>query len=112
MTRLDRARQFAPFDAMKGLQEALRDREERHLREPKREITEEQMEEISRTLSRIDRPTPVRVEHYYNFHNVTSTGMVTAISIPHRFIKLGEQRIYFEDIYRIDIVDVPTGRQF
>ena len=41
MTRAERAKLFAPFDAMKGLQEALRDREERHLRVEKHEISEE-----------------------------------------------------------------------
>ena len=41
MTRAERAKQFAPFDAMKGLNEALRDREERHMRVDKHEISEE-----------------------------------------------------------------------
>ena len=41
MTRAERAKLFAPFDAMKGLQEALRDREERHLRVEKHEISED-----------------------------------------------------------------------
>ena len=43
MMREERAKQFAPFDAMKGLQEALRDREERHSRVEKLEISEEQI---------------------------------------------------------------------
>ena len=41
MTQAERAKQFAPFDAMKGLQEALRDREERHARVERHEISEE-----------------------------------------------------------------------
>ena len=44
MMREERAKQFAPFDAMKGLQEALRDREERHSRVGRHDISEEQME--------------------------------------------------------------------
>ena len=44
MTTAERAKQFAPFDAMKGLQEALRDREERHSRVERHEISEEQQE--------------------------------------------------------------------
>lgn len=42
MTRAERAKIFSPFDAMKGLQEALRDREERHLRVERLDISEEQ----------------------------------------------------------------------
>lgn len=41
MTRAERAKIFSPFDAMKGLQEALRDREERHLRVERHDISEE-----------------------------------------------------------------------
>ena len=41
MTRQERAKQFMPFDAMKGLQEALRDREERHSRVERHGISDE-----------------------------------------------------------------------
>ena len=46
MTRAERAKIFSPFDAMKGLQEALRDREERHLRVERHDISEEQAQEL------------------------------------------------------------------
>ena len=55
MTRQERAKQFAPFDAMKGLQEALRDREERHGRVSKREISEESEMNISYVLKKLCR---------------------------------------------------------
>lgn len=41
MTRQQRAKQFMPFDAMKGLKEALAEREERHSRVEKRELSED-----------------------------------------------------------------------
>ena len=41
MTRQERAKQFMPFDAMKGLQAALRDREERHSRVDRRVLSDE-----------------------------------------------------------------------
>ena len=50
LTREERAKLFAPFDAMKGLKEALRDREERHSRVARHEISEEQAEENSRVI--------------------------------------------------------------
>ena len=62
MTQAERAKQFAPFDAMKGLQEALRDREERHARVERHDISEEQIEKNSEVLSRITKGTRVRVE--------------------------------------------------
>ena len=42
----DRARQFLPFDALKGLQEELRIREERRTRIEKKALSEEQIERI------------------------------------------------------------------
>ena len=53
MTTAERAKQFAPFDAMKGLQEALRDREERHSRVQRHDISEEQMERNSEIFAKL-----------------------------------------------------------
>ena len=41
MNKADRAAQFQPFDALKGLQEELRMREERRNRVAKKEVSEE-----------------------------------------------------------------------
>ena len=41
MTRADRAKQFLPFDALKGLHEELEAREEKMSRVPKHSMTEE-----------------------------------------------------------------------
>ena len=64
MTQAERAKQFAPFDAMKGLQEALRDREERHARVERHDISEEQIEKNSEVHSQVSRGTRVRIECY------------------------------------------------
>ena len=42
MNREDRAKQFMALDALKGLREELKKREEQYLRERKKELTEEQ----------------------------------------------------------------------
>ena len=53
VNREDRAKQFAPFDALKGLQEELRKREERLTRIQKRELSEETQAEIGKELIKI-----------------------------------------------------------
>ena len=55
MIREERAKQFMPFDAMKGLQEALRDREERHARVERTEISEEKTDANSAVLLKIEK---------------------------------------------------------
>ena len=105
MTRQQRAKQFQPFDAMKGLQEALRDREERHCREERREISEEAQEANSAVLARLRRGSVVHIEYYRAFHDVEKTAAVSAVSIPFRWLLLGEEKVFFDDIYAVEIVD-------
>lgn len=107
MTREERAKQFAPFDAMKGLQEALRDREERHTRVERHEISEEQMEKNSEVFSCLTKGTKVKIECYYAFHDVTSTGTVTGMNAIYRYLKLGSEKFSFRDIYSIEILELP-----
>lgn len=103
MTREQRAKQFMPFDAMKGLQEALRDREERHSRVERREISEEAREANSAVLRKLSNGTQVTVTYYRHFHETTRTGTVTAINSACRFLRLDDEKIFFEDIYALTL---------
>lgn len=105
MTREQRAKQFMPFDAMKGLQEALRDREERHTRVEKHDISEEDQEANSIVLSKISNGTKVKINYYCHFHDVVRSGTITGISYAYRFLKMDEEKIFFDDIYTIMIID-------
>ena len=105
MTRAERAKQFAPFDAMKGLQEALRDREERRSRTERREISEEVAERNSRILLKLERGMKAEIFCYAAFHDVVKCGTVTDICIPYHYLKLNDEKIWFEDVYTIKIVD-------
>lgn len=105
MTRAERAKQFAPFDAMKGLQEALRDREEKHLRVERHEISEEMAEHNSKVILKLVRGMRVEIYCYSAFHDVTKRGTITDIDITFRNLKLGDERIWFDDIYTIRITE-------
>ena len=95
-----------PFDAMKGLQEALRDREERHSRVEKHDISEEQMERNSRLLERLERGVKIRLDCHHAFHDICIEGRVTEISRILKYLRLDEEKIYFEDIYALEILDM------
>lgn len=105
MTREQRAKQFMPFDAMKGLQKALRDREERHTRVEKREISEEEMEANSAALNRLVRGSKVRITYYRHFHEAERSGTVYDVNCTYRFLMLDDEKIFFDDIYTICIID-------
>ncbi len=105
MTRAERAKIFAPFDAMKGLQEALRDREERHSRVERHDISEEQQEKNSEVFAKLTKGMHVQLDCYSAFHDVTKTGTVTEISTVYRYLKLDKEKIFFCDIYDIRITE-------
>lgn len=93
------------FDAMKGLSEALRDREERHSRVERHDISDEAIEQNSRVISALERGMAVRLEYYRAFHDVVTEGRVTELSIPFKYLKLDGEKVLFEDIYKIEIID-------
>ena len=105
MTNAQRAKIFAPFDAMKGLQEALRDREERHLRVEKHDVSEEQAEQNSRALLQLERGMTVEVYCHSDFHDVVRQGKVTNVDKTFRTLVLDGKTISFEDIYHLRITD-------
>lgn len=104
MNRSDRAKQFMPFDAMKGLKEALREREERHSRVDKRMLTEENIQKISDQLQRISLGDSIAVTCYRGFHEVTVSGKLTQIDFAFKFLAVDDEKILFDDIYDIEII--------
>lgn len=105
MTRQERAKQFMPFDAMKGLQEALRDREERHLRTDRHDVSEEQARENNAVLSRLRIGQRVRTSCYWGFHDVVLEGRVTRLRPEERTLTVDGVPLRFEDIYTIEVID-------
>ena len=104
MNRQDRAKQFMPFDALKGLQEELRIREERRTRVKKKTLSEEQIEKISRTLSRVEEDSKVDVCLYSKGHYISIEGYVSEINQIYEYIKIGNEKVFFDDIYKIAII--------
>ena len=104
MTRENRAKQFMPFDAMKGLSEALREREERHSRVQKHGISEEDQERISETLMYMEKGSKVFIRYYAVFREWEREGIVTEINRPYRFFRIDDEKIPFEDLYDVQVI--------
>ncbi len=104
MTRQQRAKQFQPFDAMKGLSKALKKRELRRLQETKKEINDDRAEKISLALVKVKKGTKLCLEYYNNFRSVVKTGRVNLIDNAYKFIEIDNEKIYFEDIYELQIL--------
>lgn len=101
---LNRAAQFLPFDALKGLSEELQSRIEKRSRVEKIELSEESKDAISNVLCRVKKGTEIRAKYYKNGHYLIVDGMVSKISQVYHWLKVVDTQIYFDDIYEISIV--------
>ena len=105
MDRIDRAKQFLPFDAMKGLKEALEKKEKEKMRTEKRELSEEDAEDLSRRLSKLERGMGISVLFYKNGYYLEKRGKIEEFNAVYRYMKLGGERIFFDDIYKLGFIE-------
>jgi len=91
-----------PFDALKGLQEALRDKEKKLARVERSELTEEQAVELSQKLCKLEKGTSVAITFYHNGHYIAFTGKVSKINQPFKYLVIDNIKIFFEDICKLD----------
>ncbi len=96
MQRAERAKQFMPFDALKGFREALAEKE--RVTVPKKEFSEEYSAGLDGRLRRIRRKDFVTAEYYKDGEYVRVTGEVTGISAGEQVLVVGDERIPFRDL--------------
>lgn len=96
MDRSSRAKQFMPFDALKGLREAVAEKE--RIIVSKRDLSEEKKEELDWKLRQIQKEDIITVEYFHNREYVQVTGMVTRIDDAGRTLEIANTRIAFADI--------------
>lgn len=100
MDRQDRAKQFMPFAALKGYEEALREKEK--IVVPKIELSEEMKEELDRKMQQVMRNDMVQVTYFKEDEYLQITGMVARIDKDARVLKVVGTKIPFEDIYKLE----------
>lgn len=103
MSPADRAKQFMPFAALKGLPEALAKREKRIV--PKRELSEDYREELDRTLSQVRLKDIITVVYFQDDQYIRMTGMVSRIDPSSGFIQVVNTKIHFRNIDSIDLTE-------
>ncbi|MBQ3057595.1 MAG: YolD-like family protein [Clostridia bacterium] len=96
-----RAKQFAPFDAVVGLRKALREKEK--IRVQRKELFDDAIDEINNTLKNLNIGDAVTVVYYSSVEQayLTATGQVTSIDAKTKILTLSALDIKFEDIYKI-----------
>lgn len=97
--RVDRARQFLPFAALKGYDEMLREIERKT--EPKRELTEDDARRLNEEMKTVCKGMQVHIIHYKEDVYVETEGTVSFIDKTFRRIFVGQEEISFDDIWHI-----------
>ena len=99
-----RAKQFAPFDALKGLKEAIAEKE--RIPTPRRILAEDALAELNMTLSQLSKGTIVTVVYYciyeQEYHQIT--GAVAAVDTYWSLLQIGNMAIDFSEIFEIEIL--------
>ena len=98
-----RAKQFAPFDALKGLKEAIAAKERRP--EPRKELSEEMIAELGKTLSELRRGQQVTVVYYGSMEQeyLQLTGTVVKVDPYWKLLQVGNVGVDFNEIIQIEI---------
>lgn len=103
INRITRAKQFLPFDALKGLQEALREKEIEY--EEKKELSEETLADLDNILNRIGIGNIVKIKYYRNRRYIEIKGLVTKIDSIKKKIQIdNESNINISDIIKIETI--------
>ena len=101
LSKEERARQFLPFDTLKGFNEALREKEKES--EEKKELSEEEINKISEKLKTLEKGNKIRITHYLNKKYVTEIVVVKEINkLKQIIINENEKNIKFVDILKIE----------
>lgn len=99
MSTTDRAKQFMPFSALKGLSEALAEKEKMIV--PKRELSEEYKKELDYKFRQIRHKDIVSIIYYHNDNYIKITGMVSKIDTSAGYIQIVQTKIALSDISQI-----------
>ncbi len=99
MDRKDRAKQFMPFDALKGLKDALSEKEIEY--EERKELSEDKLKELENEFNKINIGSKIKIKYYKNKQYVEIAGVVTKIDYIKKKIGVDGVLINLSDILSI-----------
>lgn len=99
----ERAKQFMPFAALRGLPDALAAKEK--VLVPKVELSPEMEEELDRRMHLLTKGKMATVIYFQKGEYIKITGLVARIDETSRLLQIVNTKIQFEDILQIEIHD-------
>ena len=101
----ERAKIFAPFDALKGFRELLKEQE--LVKEEKKELSEDMINDLSIVLNSLQIQDLIEVKHYNHKEEcyIITTGVLTKIDKTYHKITIVKTKINIDDIYSINVLE-------
>ncbi len=96
-----RAKQFMPFAALRGLPEALAVKE--RVTVPKVELSEEMAAELDRKMHLLEKGKIATVVYFSEDEYLKKTGMVARMDESARILQIVNVKIPFDDILDVDV---------
>lgn len=95
-----RAKQFMPFAALRGLTEALEQKEK--ITVPKVELSEDKAQELDRKMHQLQTGQMVTVVYFHCGEYLQVTGLVARIEPSSRMLQVVNTKISFDDIVDVE----------
>ena len=99
--RVDRARQFASFSALRGFEDMVR--EQNLQASPKKELSEQDAARLNRIVHRLEKGSMITVRYYAGKGYTTLQGMVSEIDLTMRTLTVVKKKIPLDDVSHIEI---------
>ena len=100
MSKADRAKQFLPFNSLRGYYDLIREKEK--IKVERRILSDDDLEAISNKLHEINKNMMIKVT-YYDFDSYrTINGIVSKIDLELKYLVIVKTKISFNDITEIE----------
>ena len=97
----DRAKQFAPFSALRGLDAALEEKRRALERSGRRTLSEESAEALDRRLRGLTPGVRITAVYYRNGDYPAAAGAVRRVDGVRRVLRIDDTEIAFDDLFEI-----------
>lgn len=101
-SKLNRAKQFLPFDALTGFKETIL--EIQKVRNEKCYLSFDQINEINYKLKSVKLGNKIKVKYYYLLDYIETIGIVKKMDNYKQLLLVGNSIIFYDDILDIEIL--------
>lgn len=100
----ERAKQFMPFSPLKGLEEAIKRKEQERLMRSRAILSADAIELLNQKMQDIYEGDLVTITHYEGGIYTTVSGEIEEINLEKRCFKIKEKTVFFGDVFDISKV--------